>query len=95
MNYLIYIEQNAENLQFFLWYRDYVRRFELLPEKEKVLSPEWVPDSTDISGLSKGKEGERESKKARKEVIATMIETGYLSKVGTLFRDSLEPGVPC
>lgn len=41
MNYLIYIEHAAENLQFHLWYRDYVTRFAALPINEKVLAPEW------------------------------------------------------
>ncbi|KAI9674597.1 MAG: hypothetical protein M1829_003679 [Trizodia sp. TS-e1964] len=41
MNYLIYIERAAENLQFFLWYRDYSKRFAALPETERKLSPEW------------------------------------------------------
>lgn len=41
MNFLKYIERSAENLQFFLWYRDYSKRFDELPESEKVLSPEW------------------------------------------------------
>ncbi|MCJ1447634.1 MAG: hypothetical protein MMC23_008145 [Stictis urceolatum] len=38
MNYLIYIEHAAENLQFFLWYKDYLKRFEALPEREKALA---------------------------------------------------------
>lgn len=42
MNYLIYIEHAAENLQFFLWYRDYVKRFNAAPESETALSPEWT-----------------------------------------------------
>ncbi|KAI0401569.1 hypothetical protein F4802DRAFT_609290 [Xylaria palmicola] len=42
MNYLIYIEHSAENLQFFLWYRDYVRRFNSAPDSEVLLSPEWT-----------------------------------------------------
>lgn len=41
MNFLKYIELSAENLQFFLWYRDYSKRFNELPGSEKVLSPEW------------------------------------------------------
>ena len=41
MNYLIYIEHAAENLQFFLWYRDYVSRFSALPLSEKALALEW------------------------------------------------------
>ena len=39
MNYLIYIEHAAENLQFFLWYRDYVKRFMALPENQRALAP--------------------------------------------------------
>ncbi|KAI1423435.1 hypothetical protein F5Y12DRAFT_716388 [Xylaria sp. FL1777] len=42
MNYLIYIEHSAENLQFFLWYRDYVKRFDAAPDSETALSPEWT-----------------------------------------------------
>ncbi|KAH7090689.1 hypothetical protein FB567DRAFT_298165 [Paraphoma chrysanthemicola] len=46
MNFLKYIELSAENLQFFLWYRDYSKRFGELPASEKVLSPEWAGDKT-------------------------------------------------
>lgn len=42
MNYLIYIEHSAENLQFFLWYRDYVKRFEEAHTSDKPLAPEWT-----------------------------------------------------
>lgn len=42
MNYLIYIEHAAENLQFFLWYRDYISRFLALPDSERGLAPEWT-----------------------------------------------------
>lgn len=42
MNYLKYIEHDAENLQFFLWYRDYCQRFDQLPATDKDLSPEWT-----------------------------------------------------
>ena len=41
MNYLIYIEHAAENLQFFLWYRNYVKRFDALASNEKALAPVW------------------------------------------------------
>ena len=40
MNYLIYVEHAAENLQFFLWFRDYVKRFSELPDNIKILSPQ-------------------------------------------------------
>ena len=39
MNYLIYIERAAENLQFFLWLQSYIKRFEALPESQKGLAP--------------------------------------------------------
>lgn len=42
MNYLMYIEHSAENLQFFLWYKDYVKRFNNLPDNEKALAPIWT-----------------------------------------------------
>lgn len=43
MNYLIYVERSAENLQFFLWYRDYVKRFEQAKTWDLALAPEWTP----------------------------------------------------
>ncbi|KAK5174884.1 uncharacterized protein LTR77_000020 [Saxophila tyrrhenica] len=42
MNYLRYIEYAPENLQFFLWLRDYSSRFSQLSPSEAVLSPEWT-----------------------------------------------------
>lgn len=47
MNYLLYIEHSAENLQFFLWYRDYLMRFANLPPSEKALSPLWLDEKFD------------------------------------------------
>ncbi|PSN63554.1 hypothetical protein BS50DRAFT_83438 [Corynespora cassiicola Philippines] len=55
MNYLKYIELAAENLQFFLWYRDYAKRFDELPDKEKALSPTWVDDGTDADAQPRPK----------------------------------------
>lgn len=46
MNFLKYIELSAENLQFYLWFRDYSARFSRLPESEKSLSPEWSGDAS-------------------------------------------------
>jgi hypothetical protein len=42
MNFLKYVEHSAENLQFYLWFKDYIKRFEELPEGERDLSPEWT-----------------------------------------------------
>jgi hypothetical protein len=44
MDFLRYIEYDAENLQFFLWYKDYCQRFDVLPENERRLAPEWTAE---------------------------------------------------
>ncbi|KAL7624057.1 hypothetical protein AAE478_005614 [Parahypoxylon ruwenzoriense] len=41
IDYLVYMERNAENLQFFLWYCDYIDRWSQLPESQKESSPTW------------------------------------------------------
>lgn len=48
MNYLIYIEHAAENLQFYLWYRDYLKRFNELPPNERALAPEWSAEQAEM-----------------------------------------------
>ncbi|MCJ1469917.1 hypothetical protein MMC07_008561 [Pseudocyphellaria aurata] len=52
MNYLIYIEYAAENLQFFLWHRDYVKRFAELPPNEQALAPEWTVEHAEAEALA-------------------------------------------
>lgn len=47
MNYLVYIEHAAENLQFFLWYRDYAKRFSELPPNERSLAPVWSAEQAE------------------------------------------------
>ena len=44
MNYLRFGEHNVENLKFYLWYLDYSRRWEALPEEEKASCPEWTKE---------------------------------------------------
>jgi len=39
MGYLLYVSYEAENLQFYLWFQDYSRRFTALSRVEKELSP--------------------------------------------------------
>ncbi|KAF1814972.1 hypothetical protein P152DRAFT_240440 [Eremomyces bilateralis CBS 781.70] len=43
MDYLIYVAHDAENLQFYLWLRDYTKKFERLKLQDQSLSPEWEP----------------------------------------------------
>lgn len=72
MNFLKYIEMSAENLQFFLWYRDYSKRFDQLPATEKALSPEWTSERP--AGDAKPKPAE---KKADYEVAAILEGTDF------------------
>jgi hypothetical protein len=39
MQYMVYVSHDAENLQFWLWLQDYVKRFFALPRAEQALSP--------------------------------------------------------
>ena len=42
----MYVTHDAENLQFYLWLRDYTKRFFALPAAERALSPPWTaPDA--------------------------------------------------
>jgi hypothetical protein len=41
MDYLVYVVHDAENLQFYLWLKDYTKRFGELKTEEQALSPEW------------------------------------------------------
>jgi hypothetical protein len=49
LNYLKYIERTPENLQFFLWFKDYQKRFSQLAESEKGLAPEWTAAHADTA----------------------------------------------
>ena len=44
MQYLVHVSHDAENLQFWLWLQDYIKRFFNIPRSEQALSPPWNPD---------------------------------------------------
>lgn len=44
MDFLCYIEHDAENLQFYLWHRDYCKRFAALSESQQRLAPKWTAE---------------------------------------------------
>ncbi|KAJ2903390.1 regulator of G protein-like protein [Zalerion maritima] len=48
MDYLVHIEQNAETLQFFLWFCDYIQRWVKLCPKQRALSRPWKHAGIDI-----------------------------------------------
>ncbi|CAI4217278.1 unnamed protein product [Parascedosporium putredinis] len=45
MDYLVYVEYEAETLQFFLWYCDYIKRWMELSPKQKSMAPKWDPEN--------------------------------------------------
>lgn len=47
MNYLIYIEHAAENLQFYMWFQDYSKRFHSAATTDTALAMEWTQDMHD------------------------------------------------
>ncbi|KAJ4865066.1 hypothetical protein T069G_01596 [Trichoderma breve] len=42
MNYLVYVEHAAENLQFYLWFKNYEKRFAEAKGSDIALAPEWT-----------------------------------------------------
>lgn len=66
MDYLVYVERNAENLQFYLWLKDYTARFNALKQEEQALSPAWSaeeppgPEGLPIRGSKQTSVYERE-----------------------------------
>ncbi|KAF2810316.1 uncharacterized protein BDZ99DRAFT_386866 [Mytilinidion resinicola] len=72
MNYLKYIELSAENLQFFLWYRDYVKRFNETPAKEQALAPEWTEVQSEAEAQTQGR-----SKNMNSDAVAILNGTDF------------------
>ena len=86
MNFLLYIENSAENLQFYLWFRDYVKRFDQLPENEKKLSSPWIaeqpkPKLAPAKSTANLDMTAEEKQMARQEVHAAIKGTDFDSKV--------------
>lgn len=54
MGYLLYVSHEAENLQFYLWFQDYSKRFFQTSKTEQVLSPPWDEDSAQPVGTDLG-----------------------------------------
>lgn len=75
MDFLRYIEYDAENLQFYLWYRDYCKRFAELPESEQNLAKEWTPEQA----LAEKNNAEKEKlpKKIAPEAAAALKGTDF------------------
>lgn len=73
MSYLIYVEHAAENLQFYLWYQDYEKRFYTNPNTDMALAPEWTKTMQDETVIKIRKE---QAEKMRKEPQAAAMFKG-------------------
>lgn len=74
MDFLVYIEHDAENLQFYLWYRDYVKRWAQLPEREQALAPIWTSQQAQAArneGMTEKSNGKINNSEAAKILKGT------------------------
>jgi hypothetical protein len=75
MDYLKYVEIAAENLQFFLWYKDYCKRFDQLDGAEKALAPEWTAAQADAETTAAQSQATNQGK--QHEVLAVLKGTMF------------------
>lgn len=73
MSYLIYVEHAAENLQFYLWFKDYEKRFNTTSTTDIKLAPEWTQTMQDETVLKIRKD---QADKMRKEPKAAEMFKG-------------------
>ncbi|KAI1478268.1 hypothetical protein F4774DRAFT_419560 [Daldinia eschscholtzii] len=90
MNYLIYIEHSAENLQFFLWYRDYVKRFKEASTLDTKLSPEWTQAMEDAT-TAKIQKDVVEKMRREPKAVAMFKGTDFEKRVADVVLESRDP----
>lgn len=94
MNYLLYVEHAAEHLQFFMWFRGYVQRFDALVASEKALSPEWTLQNQKAA-LEEWKKTQANIQKQQPSTAATEVLKGTIfSKDGMATAPGLGVGNP-
>lgn len=81
MNYLKYIEHAAENLQFFLWHKDYTKRFNELADGDRALSPEWTLEQSEAEALAAQAGPTTRSQKISPDTAAVFKGTDFDSSV--------------
>lgn len=82
MNYLIYIEHSAENLQFFLWHRSYVKRFHSAGTVDLVLAPEWTVEMQE-EAFDKLQKDHRDGLKRDPATVAAVFKGTDFEKKGS------------
>lgn len=81
LNYLIYIEHSAENLQFFLWLRSYNERFHAARTSDIALAPEWTQELQDET-FSKLQKEHRDGLKRDPTIVAGVFKGTDFEKRG-------------
>ena len=94
MKYLLYIEHSAENLQFYLWYQDYVKRFEATPASDIKLAPEWTREMETAVAAKLQKQATETSRNREKAAVAAaeMFKgTGFDTTTGDALELEVDP----
>lgn len=92
MNYLLYIEHSAENLQFFLWLRDYTQRFRTAATSDLALAPEWSQAQHDAALQAVQVHATAQKKNAQSESAAEIFKDTDFEKVPKVSAaDSMDP----
>lgn len=91
MDFLQYIEHDAENLQFYLWYRDYVKRWAELPDAEARLAPEWTPEQARAEAIAEKEKAASKRAQAHVEVHAMIKGTDFDPQAKAVSPDTYAP----
>ncbi|KAM0356046.1 hypothetical protein ACHAPU_000439 [Fusarium lateritium] len=90
MSYLIYVEHAAENLQFYLWFQDYEKRFNTNPTTDVKLAPEWTKIMQDETIMKIRKE-QVEKRRREPEAAAMFKGTDFEKKASGQDRSMSNP----
>lgn len=93
LNYLIYIEHSAENLQFYLWLESYRVRFPAATTADLSLSPEWTQEMQDET-FNKLQKEHREGLKRKPSNIAAVVKGTDFEKGGNTTSENDPFGTP-
>ncbi|KAK4192501.1 hypothetical protein QBC35DRAFT_447345 [Podospora australis] len=91
MSYLRYVEHSAENLQFYLWWHDYVRRFNMISAADLALAPEWTQAMEDELIMRIKKDHAEKARKPANAKLAAELFNGidFEKSVGRVTHSSL------
>ena len=92
MKYLLYIEHSAENLQFYLWYQDYVKRFQGTKASDIKLAPEWTKEMESGVAAKLQKQATENSRHPEKAAAADLFKgTDFDVKVDDALEVEVDP----